>query len=131
MTRTGGREQSMGVRALFLAASVLAAGTLNAAAVELIDPHDVLNQTRRDMIESGKRVEQYGAERQKKEREQTARQKQEVAEQQKQERAEKAHQELNERAKPPSSRSEREKRRSKRLDRSRKWLRNRNRPRRP
>ena len=47
--RSGSRAQ--GVRTLFLVAALLAASPFDAAAVELINPHDVLNQTRRDLNE--------------------------------------------------------------------------------
>jgi ferredoxin-NADP reductase len=46
-------------------------------AVELVDPHAVLEQTRRDLIQLDRRMERYRAERQKEE----ARQKREAAEQ--------------------------------------------------
>src|SRR3954465_214188 len=86
--RSGSR--AWGVRTLVLVASLLAASTLDVAAVELVNPHDVLNQTRRDMIELDKRTERDKAERQKEEKEREARQKQEEAERQKREKAEKA-----------------------------------------
>ena len=83
----------MGVRTLFLVVSILAASTLDAAAVELINPHDVLNQTRRGLNEFDKRMERDKAEQQKEEKARKARQKQEEAEKQKREKAEKALQE--------------------------------------
>src|SRR3954453_1767476 len=89
--RSGSR--AWGVRTLVLVASLLAASTLDVAAVELVNPHDVLNQTRRDMIELDKRTERDKAERQKEEKEREARQKQEAAERQKREKAEKTLQE--------------------------------------
>jgi len=82
-----------GVRTLVLVASLLAASPFNAAAVELINPHDVLSQTRRHLTEFNKRTERDKAERQKEEKEREARQKQEGAERQKREKAEKALQE--------------------------------------
>src|SRR3954470_18404006 len=85
--RSGSRAWS--VRRLVLVAFLLAASTLDVAAVELVNPHDVLNQTRRDMIELDKRTERDKAERQKEEKEREARQKQEAAERQKREKAEK------------------------------------------
>src|SRR4051812_16639613 len=84
------RSRAWGVRTLVLVAFLLAASPFDAVAVELVNPHDVLNQTRRDMIELDKRTERDKAERQKEEKEREARQKQEEAERQKREKAEKA-----------------------------------------
>src|SRR3954464_13497851 len=89
--RSGSRV--WGVRTLVLVAALLAASPFPAAAVERINPHDVLNQTRPDLIEFDKRTERDKAARQKEEKERVARQKQEEAERQKQEKAEKALQE--------------------------------------
>src|SRR5215218_2101958 len=83
----------MGIRALFLVACILATSALDAAAVERINPHDVLNQTRRDLNEFDKRRERDKAEQQKQEKEAEAKRKQEEAERQKAEKAEKALQE--------------------------------------
>src|SRR5215203_543186 len=80
----------MGIRALFLVACILATSALDAAAVERINPHDVLNQTRRDLNAFDKRRERDKAEQQKQEKEGEARHKQEEAER---EQAEKALQE--------------------------------------
>src|SRR3954471_16220557 len=84
------RRRAWGVRTLVLVAFLLAASPFDAVAVELVNPHDVLNQTKRDMIELDKRTERDKAERQKEEKEREARQKQEEAERQKREKAEKA-----------------------------------------
>src|SRR5215218_5559548 len=65
--RSGSRV--WGVRTLVLVASLLAASPFNAAAVELINPHDVLSQTRRHLTEFNKRTERDKAERQKEEKE--------------------------------------------------------------
>src|SRR4051794_40350440 len=89
--RSGSR--AWGVGTLVLVAALLAASPFPAAAVERINPHDVLNQTRPDLIEFDKRTERDKAARQKEEKERVARQKQEEAERQKQEKAEKALQE--------------------------------------
>src|SRR5829696_6468012 len=83
----------MDVKTLFLVASVLVASTLSVAGVELLNPHDVLNKTRRDMNEFDQRMKGYKAEQQKKEKEAEAKRKQEEAERQKREKAEKALQE--------------------------------------
>ena len=83
----------MGIRALFLVACILATSALDAAAVERINPHDVLNQTRRDLNAFDKRRERDKAEQQKQEKEAEAKRKQEEAERQKAEKAEKALQE--------------------------------------
>ena len=86
-------SKAWGVRTLVLVACIFATSTPDAVAVELINPHDVLNQTRRDMIDLDKRLERDKAARQKDEKEREARQKQEEAERQKRENAEKALQE--------------------------------------
>jgi cobalamin biosynthesis Mg chelatase CobN len=83
----------MSIRALFLVACILAISGLDAAAVERINPHDVLNQTRRDLNAFDKRMERDKAEQQKQEKEAEAKRKQEEAERQKAEKAEKALQE--------------------------------------
>jgi len=83
----------MGVKTLFLVASFLVASTLSVAAVELLNPHDVLNKTRRDMNEFDQRMKGYKAEQQKEEKEREAKRKIEEAEQQKREKAERALQE--------------------------------------
>src|SRR4051794_20921257 len=83
----------MGVRALFLVACILAISGLDAAAVERINPHDVLNQTRRDLNTFDKRRERDKAEQQKQEKEAEAKRKQDEAERQKAEKSEKALQE--------------------------------------
>ena len=75
---------------LFLVGSILAAGALAAVAVELVNPHDVLEETRRSLNEFDQRMKRYKAERQKEENELQARQKQEEVERQKREKAEKA-----------------------------------------
>src|SRR5215211_1486098 len=83
----------MSIRALFLVACILAISGLDAAAVERINPHDVLNQTRRDLNAFDKRMERDKAEQQKQEKEAEAKRKQDEAERQKAEKAEKALQE--------------------------------------
>ena len=83
----------MAVKTLFLVSSILAASTLSAAAVELLNPHDVLNKTRRDMNAFDQRMKGYKAEQQKKEKEAEAKRKNKEAERQKRENAEKALQE--------------------------------------
>src|SRR5215208_4939459 len=83
----------MSIRALFLVACILATSGLDAAAVERINPHDVLNQTRRDLNAFDKRRERDKAEQQKQEKEAEAKRKQDEAERQKAEKAEKALQE--------------------------------------
>src|SRR5215212_8500848 len=83
----------MGIRALFLVACILAISGLDGAAVERINPHDVLNQTRRDLNAFDKRRERDKAEQQKQEKEAEAKRKQDEAERQKAEKAEKALQE--------------------------------------
>ena len=55
----------MGARKLFLVASILAASTMSVAAVELINPHDVLKRSKREGIEFDKWMERYKAEREK------------------------------------------------------------------
>src|SRR5215207_1832613 len=83
----------MSIRALFLVACILAISGLDGAAVERINPHDVLNQTRRDLNAFDKRRERDKAEQQKQEKEAEAKRKQDEAERQKAEKAEKALQE--------------------------------------
>src|SRR5215211_1186809 len=83
----------MGLRTLVLVACILAISGLDAAAVERINPHDVLNQTRRDLNAFDKRMERDKAEQQKQEKEAEAKRKQDEAERQKAEKAEKALQE--------------------------------------
>ena len=70
----------MAVKTLVLVSSILTASTLSVAGVELLNPHDVLNKTRRDMNEFDNRMRQYKAEQQKKEKEAEAKRKQEDAE---------------------------------------------------
>jgi len=70
----------MAVKTLVLVSSILAASTLSVAGVERLNPHDVLNKTRRDMNEFDNRMRQYKAEKQKKEKEAEAKRKQEDAE---------------------------------------------------
>jgi cobalamin biosynthesis Mg chelatase CobN len=83
----------MGIRALFLVACILAISGLDAAAVERINPHDVLNQTRRDLNAFDKRMERDKAEQQKQEKEAEAKRKQDEAERPNREQAEQALQE--------------------------------------
>ena len=66
----------------------LAAFSLAVMAVELVNPHAVLEQTRRDLMEFDKRMQRYKAERRKEEEELKARQKREEAEQREREKAE-------------------------------------------
>ena len=67
----------MAVKTLFLVSSILAASTLSAAAIEPLNPHDVLNKTRRDMNAFDQRMKGYKAEQQKKEKEAEAKRKNE------------------------------------------------------
>ena len=103
----------MAVRTLFLVSSILAASTLCAAAVELLNPHDVLNKTRRDMNAFDQRMKGYKAQQQKKEKEAEAKRKNEEAERQKRANAEKALQEAQSRRKKLRNRNERRPRLSK------------------
>jgi Mg-chelatase subunit ChlI len=75
-----------------LVASVffLIASSVAVVAVELVDPHAVLEQTRRDLVEFDKRMQRYKAERRKEEKELAARQKREEAERREREKAEMA-----------------------------------------
>ena len=57
----------MDVSKLFLVNAILAASTMSVAAVELINPHDVLKRSKREGIEFDKRMERYKAEREKEE----------------------------------------------------------------
>jgi len=66
----------------------LAAFSLAVMAVELVNPHAVLEQTRRDLMEFDKRMQRYKAERRKEEEELEARKKREEAEQREREKAE-------------------------------------------
>jgi hypothetical protein len=86
-------DLTMGVRKLFLVTVILAASTMGVAAVELVNPHDVLKRSQREGIEFDKRMERYRAEREKEQKEREAKQKIEEAEQQKREKVEKALQE--------------------------------------
>ena len=109
----------MAVKTLFLVSSILAASAPCAAAVELLNPHDVLNKTRRDMNAFDQRMKGYKAEQQKKEKEAEAKRKQEDAERHKREKAEKAVQEAQrKREAAEQRRREREARLSIRLRRS-------------
>src|SRR5215210_7236240 len=83
----------MSIRALFLVACILATSGLDAAAVDRINPHDVLNQTRRDLNAFDKRMERDKAEQQKQEKEAEAKRKQEEAERPNREQVEQALQE--------------------------------------
>src|SRR5215207_5573402 len=75
---------------LFASVFLLVATSLPAMAVELVNPHAVLEETRRHLIEFDKRMQRYKAERQKEEKELEARQKREEAERREREKAEKA-----------------------------------------
>jgi hypothetical protein len=78
---------------LSLAASILMASSTAAPAVEMIRPFEVLEQTRRAMMELDKRQKGEIAGRQKQEKEQQAGRRREEAEQRKREREEKVRQE--------------------------------------
>jgi sporulation protein YlmC with PRC-barrel domain len=78
---------------LSLAAPILLSSGIAAAPLEMTRPFEVLEQTRRAMIELDKRQEREGAERQKRENEQEAKRKRDESEQRKREREEKAQQE--------------------------------------
>jgi hypothetical protein len=84
----------MRVVRLSLAASILVTGSIAAAAVEMTRPFEVLEQTRRAMIELDQRQRREGAERVKREKEEEARRSREEAAQRKRERDEKARQEV-------------------------------------
>ena len=73
-----------------LVASVffLIASSVAVVAVELVNPHAVLEQTRRNLLEFDKRMQRYKAERRKEEKELAARQKREEAERREREKAE-------------------------------------------
>ena len=75
---------------LFASVFLLVASSLPVMAVELVNPHAVLERTRRDLMEFDKRMQRYKAERQKEEKELQARQKREEAERREREKAEKA-----------------------------------------
>jgi hypothetical protein len=53
-----------------LASSILVTTTVGAAAVERVNPHQVLEQSRRDRIEQEKRMKRDAAEQRRREREQ-------------------------------------------------------------
>ena len=90
MILPGGRSSDHGCQNALSRILNLAASTLCAAAIELLNPHDVLNKTRRDMNAFDQRMKGYKAEQQKKEKEAEAKRKNEEAERQKRENAEKA-----------------------------------------
>ena len=75
---------------LFASVFLLVASSLPVMAVELVNPHAVLEETRRHLMEFDKRMQRYKAERQKDEKELEARQKREEAERREREKAEKA-----------------------------------------
>ena len=75
---------------LFASVFLLVASSMPVMAVELVNPHAVLEETRRHLMEFDKRMQQYKAERQKEEKELEARQKREEAERREREKAEKA-----------------------------------------
>ena len=70
---------------LFASVFLLVASSLPVMAVELVNPHAVLEETRRHLMEFDKRMQRYKAERQKEEKELQARQKREEAERHKEE----------------------------------------------
>ena len=75
---------------LFASVFFSVASSLAARAVELVNPHAVLEQTRRDLKEFDKRMQRYKAERRKEEKELEARQMREEAERRQREKAEMA-----------------------------------------
>jgi colicin import membrane protein len=75
---------------LFASVFLFVATSLPAMAVELVNPHAVLEETRRHLMEFDKRMQRYKAERQKDEKELQARQKREEAERREREKTEKA-----------------------------------------
>jgi outer membrane biosynthesis protein TonB len=75
---------------LFASVFLFVATSLPLMAVELVNPHAVLEETRRHLMEFDKRMQRYKAERQKDEKELEARQKREEAERREREKAEKA-----------------------------------------
>jgi len=81
---------SLAFAALFASVFLFVATSLPVMAVELVNPHAVLEETRRDLMEFDKRMQRYKAERQKDEKELQARQKREEAERREGEKAEKA-----------------------------------------
>ena len=75
---------------LFASVFLFVATSVPVMAVELVNPHAVLEETRRHLMEFDKRMQRYKAERQKEEKELEARQKREEAERREGEKAEKA-----------------------------------------
>jgi hypothetical protein len=75
---------------LFASVFLLVATRLPVLAVELVNPHAVLEETRRHLMDFDKRMQRYKAERQKDEKELQARQKREEAERREREKTEKA-----------------------------------------
>ena len=67
----------MSIAKLCLAASIIAVSTISVGAVELINPHQVLEQSRRANIEFDRRMKREAAERQRREKEQKAQQEKE------------------------------------------------------
>src|SRR5215210_6671803 len=75
--RPQGEERSMSIAKLCLAASIIAASTISVGAVELINPHQVLEHSRRANIEFDQRMKREAAERERREKEQKAQQEKE------------------------------------------------------
>ena len=75
---------------LFASVFLFFASSLPVMAVEMVNPHAVIEETRRHLMEFDKRMQQYKTERQKDEKELEARQKREEAERREREKAEKA-----------------------------------------
>jgi chemotaxis protein histidine kinase CheA len=73
---------------LFASVFLFVATSVPVMAVELVNPHAVLEETRRHLMEFDKRMQRYKAERQKEEKELEARQKREEAERREREKAE-------------------------------------------
>jgi hypothetical protein len=88
-SRSGVTACSLAFTAVLLASVFFSfASSLAVRAVELVNPHAVLEQTRRDLMEFDKRMQRYKAERRKEEKELEARQMREEAERREREKAE-------------------------------------------
>jgi hypothetical protein len=82
----------MSIARICLAGSIMAASTLSAGAVELVNPHQVLEHSRREGIEFDKRMKRDAAEQRRLAKEQEAKRKKEDAQTEQEKKAQEAQQ---------------------------------------
>src|SRR3954464_8439262 len=83
MIRCDREERSMSIAKLCWAALIIGVSTLSAGAVELVNPHQVLERSRREDIEFDKRMKRDAAEQRRLTKEQEAKRTKEDAEREK------------------------------------------------